>query len=74
MPGCITASLRAPDNARLAGAALPVGRRSRRNDEGGTSPVSRFNQEAEEIMKQRFGKDTVIALATIENEAPMCDM
>lgn len=32
--------------------------------------MSRFNQEAEEIMKQRFGKDTVIALATIENEAP----
>ena len=29
-----------------------------------------LNQEAEKIMIERFGKDTVIALATIENEVP----
>lgn len=30
----------------------------------------KFSQEAEKIMIERFGKDTVIALATIENEIP----
>lgn len=30
----------------------------------------KLNQEAEKIMRERFGKDTVIALATIENGVP----
>ena len=30
----------------------------------------KISQEAEKIMLERFGKDTVIALATIENEIP----
>lgn len=29
-----------------------------------------MNEEAEKIMIERFGKDTIIALATVENEAP----
>ena len=28
------------------------------------------NLEIEKIMKERFGKDTIIALATIENSTP----
>lgn len=32
--------------------------------------MKEFSQEAEEIMIERFGKDTVIALATTENEKP----
>ena len=30
----------------------------------------KLSEEAEKIMKERFGKDTVIALATLENEIP----
>ena len=29
-----------------------------------------WSQESEIVMTERFGKDTVIALATIENEVP----
>lgn len=32
--------------------------------------MGNWNQEAEKIMMERFGKDTVIALATIEKEVP----
>ncbi len=32
--------------------------------------MKKIDQEAEEIMIERFGKDTVIALATVENEVP----
>ncbi len=32
--------------------------------------MKRINQEAETIMIERFGKDTVIALATVENDVP----
>ncbi len=32
--------------------------------------MKRINQEAEKIMIERFGKDTVIALATVENDVP----
>lgn len=32
--------------------------------------MKKISREAEEIMIERFGKDTVIALATIENEIP----
>lgn len=32
--------------------------------------MKKLNQEAEKIMIERFGKDTVIALATVENRAP----
>lgn len=32
--------------------------------------MKKLSQEAEKIMIERFGKDTVIALATIENEVP----
>ncbi len=32
--------------------------------------MTAFNQEAETIMTERFGKDTVIALATTENGVP----
>lgn len=32
--------------------------------------MKKLSREAEEIMIERFGKDTVIALATIENEIP----
>lgn len=32
--------------------------------------MSKLNREAEKIMIERFGKDTIIALATVENEVP----
>ncbi|MDO4273113.1 MAG: pyridoxamine 5'-phosphate oxidase family protein [Eubacteriales bacterium] len=32
--------------------------------------MKKFSEEAEKIMTERFGKDTVIALATVENEIP----
>ena len=32
--------------------------------------MATLNQETEEIMAERFGKDTVIALATTENGVP----
>lgn len=32
--------------------------------------MKEFSQETERIMTERFGKDTVIALATTENETP----
>ena len=32
--------------------------------------MKKFSQEAEKIMIERFGKDTVIALATVENGIP----
>ena len=32
--------------------------------------MKRFNPEAEQIMIERFGKDTIIALATTEQETP----
>jgi len=32
--------------------------------------MKKWSEEAEKIMIERFGKDTVIALATIENEVP----
>ncbi|MBD5500004.1 MAG: pyridoxamine 5'-phosphate oxidase family protein [Lachnospiraceae bacterium] len=32
--------------------------------------MKKIDQEVEEIMIERFGKDTVIALATVENEVP----
>ena len=32
--------------------------------------MKRFSQEAEQMMIERFGKDTLIALATTENEVP----
>lgn len=32
--------------------------------------MKKFSREAERIMINRFGKDTVIALATVENEVP----
>lgn len=32
--------------------------------------MKRFSQEAEQIMVERFGKDTMIALATSEQETP----
>ena len=32
--------------------------------------MKRFNPEAEQIMIERFGKDTIIALATTEHEKP----
>ena len=32
--------------------------------------MKKFSPEAEKIMIERFGKDTVIALATVENEIP----
>lgn len=32
--------------------------------------MKKWSEEAEKIMTERFGKDTVIALATIENEVP----
>ena len=36
----------------------------------GDKPMKKLDQEAEKIMIERFGKDTVIALATIENSIP----
>ena len=32
--------------------------------------MKQFSREAEQIMIERFGKDTIIALATTENEMP----
>ena len=32
--------------------------------------MRKWSSEAEKIMKERFGKDTVIALATVEHEVP----
>ena len=32
--------------------------------------MSKWNQEAEKIMIERFGKDTVIALSTVEKNTP----
>ncbi len=32
--------------------------------------MERISQEAEKIMIERFGKDTVISLATVENDVP----
>lgn len=32
--------------------------------------MNKFSREAERIMIERFGKDTIIALATTENETP----
>lgn len=32
--------------------------------------MKKWSEDAEKIMKERFGKDTVIALATVENEVP----
>ena len=32
--------------------------------------MRKWSSEAEKIMKERFGKDTVIALATVEHEMP----
>ena len=29
-----------------------------------------YSPEVEKIMMERFGKDTVVALATVENEVP----
>lgn len=36
----------------------------------GNGFMKRFSQEAEQIMVERFGKDTLIALATTENKVP----
>lgn len=36
----------------------------------GDGLVKRWSEDAEKIMTERFGKDTVIALATVENEMP----
>ena len=33
-------------------------------------PVKKLSEDAEKIMAERFGKDTIIALATVENEVP----
>ena len=32
--------------------------------------MGKWSQEAEKIMIERFGRDTVIAVATVENEVP----
>lgn len=32
--------------------------------------MKKMSEDAEKIMRERFGKDTVIALATVENEVP----
>lgn len=36
----------------------------------GDNDMVKLSEEAERIMKERFGKDTVIALATVEKEMP----
>ena len=36
----------------------------------GNGFMKKFSQEAKQIMDERFGKDTLIALATTENETP----
>lgn len=32
--------------------------------------MKKLSEDAEKVMRERFGKDTVIALATVENEMP----
>ena len=32
--------------------------------------MKKLSEDAEKIMAERFGKDTIIALATVENEVP----
>lgn len=32
--------------------------------------MKKLSEDAEKIMMERFGKDTIIALATVENEVP----
>ena len=32
--------------------------------------MKKLSEDAEKIMTERFGKDTIIALATVENEVP----
>ena len=32
--------------------------------------MKEFSQEAEQVMIERFGKDTIISLATMENATP----
>ena len=46
--------------------SLTVWYRQGKEDE----PVKKLSEEAEKIMAERFGKDTIIALATVENEVP----
>ncbi len=36
--------------------------------------MKEFSQEAEQVMIERFGKDTIISLATTEMRRLMCDM
>ena len=36
----------------------------------GDELVKKLSEDAEKIMVERFGKDTIIALATVENEVP----
>ena len=36
----------------------------------GDDLVKKLSEDAEKIMRERFGKDTIIALATVENEVP----
>ncbi len=36
----------------------------------GENKMTKLNEQAEKILKERFGKDTVIALATVENGMP----
>jgi len=38
--------------------------------EDGENHMKKLCKEAEKIMAERFGKDTVIALSTVENEVP----
>ena len=33
--------------------------------------VKKLSEDVEKIMAERFGKDTIIALATVENEVPL---
>ena len=32
--------------------------------------MKKLSEDAEKIMSERFGKDTIIALATVESEVP----
>ena len=36
----------------------------------GDELVKKLSEDTEKIMSERFGKDTIIALATVENEVP----
>ena len=36
--------------------------------------MKKLSEEVEKIMAERFGKDTVIALATVDNEVPYVRM